>query len=116
MRGTSKREHCPKCSSVKMINYIKILPGEDIEVFLECDECKEFVARYTLKMYTSYDLYASYLRLMHERRMTTGSSTKKALEEFKNKVTEDFKAVKEDAKKREDKRRIEELLEKVWRH
>ena len=113
MRGSSKREHCPKCHKTDLPNYIHVEPGHDIEVFVECSDCREFVARYTLKTYTSDDFYRSYLRFIHQRRMNSGTSTKKALEDFKNSIKRDFEKVKKDVKEHEETRRIEELIEKL---
>lgn len=110
MRGASKREHCPKCKSTKVENLVHVEPGHDMEIFVECGECKEFVARYILKSYTGDDIYKSYLRMMHQRRMSTGVSTKKALEEFKEKLFSNYEKVKKDIKEHEETKRIEDLI------
>ncbi len=68
----TKREHCKSCKSKNMQNYVMMEPGEDLTVFVECADCKEFVARYTLKFYTCEDPYRSFLRRMRNQRMSSG--------------------------------------------
>ncbi len=110
MRGTSRLEHCPNCDGVELKNYMRIMPGEDVEVFVECAACGSFVARYTLKMYTSEKPYESYLRLMLQRPMVTGSQTQQAQSEFAETLMAHYKAVKQGVEEQEDGRAIEEIL------
>jgi hypothetical protein len=110
MRGPSKLEHCPKCDSTTMKNYVHIEPGKDTQVFVECAECSAFVARYTLKLYTCDKPYDSFLRLMHKKRMGSGGATQKELKAFEEDLFVGFEKVKIEVETAEDPRSIEEIL------
>ena len=99
MRGASKLEHCPDCGKTEMKNFVHVTPGKDVEVFVECASCGGFVARYTLKIYTSDKPYESYLRLLHRRPMASGSATKNALSLFKERLMKNYRKVKETVSK-----------------
>jgi hypothetical protein len=109
----SKREHCPQCDSTAMHNYVHVVPGRDAEVFVECIDCGTFVARYTLRAYTSEDPYRSYLRLMRQRDMSSGAATRDAVEQFTTELWEDYQQVKKMVQADEEPRSIEELLDEV---
>ncbi|MBD3237696.1 MAG: hypothetical protein GF330_13415 [Candidatus Eisenbacteria bacterium] len=109
----SKREHCPQCDSIQMYNYVHVVPGRDAEVFIECLECGAFVARYTLRAYTSEDPYRSYLRLMRQRHMSSGAATRKAVEQFRTELWNDYRRVKEMVQAAEESRSVEDLLEEI---
>lgn len=107
----SKREHCPQCDSTQMHNYVHVVPGRDAEVYAECIDCGAFVARYTLRAYTSEDPYRSYLRLMRQRRMASGAATRKAVELFTSELWDGYRRVKEMVQADDELRSIEELLD-----
>ena len=113
MRGSSRLEHCPSCESVNMKNYVHIETGKDTEVFVECADCGAFVARYGLKHYTSDDAYASYIRLMHTRRMASGTATSKAIDHFREELLKNYRKVKEEVSTREDPRSIDEIISTI---
>ncbi len=106
----SKREHCPQCDSVAMLNYVHVSPGEDAEVFAECSECGAFVARYTLRSYTCDDPYRSYLRHMRTRGHDSGALARKSAEQFASKLWDDYAEVKQLVAEDEEARHLEDLL------
>ncbi|MFH1729371.1 MAG: hypothetical protein ABIA04_13260 [Pseudomonadota bacterium] len=110
MRGSTKREHCPKCKNTTSTNYVHVEPGKDIEIYVECANCKTFVARYNLKNYVSHDFYKSFLRLLHERRMSSGANTQNLLEEFKKETLETFEMLKKEIQENEETKSLEDLL------
>ncbi|MCP4545980.1 MAG: hypothetical protein GY835_05880 [bacterium] len=107
----SKREHCKNCNSTKMQNFILMEPGEDLRVFVECSECQEFVARYTLKFYTCEDPYRSFLRRMRHQRMSSGPAAAKASKAFSETLWEKFGKAKELAAAHEENRELEDILD-----
>jgi len=111
--GKSKREHCPKCDSVQMHNYVLLRPCEDLDVFVECASCGAFVSRYTLKAYTCDDPYRSYLRQMRSRTLDSGADALKKEESFSTRLWEDYKTVKELTAEKEEAADIEDLLNDV---
>jgi len=106
-------EHCPKCDSVNMKNYVHVETGKDTEVFVECADCGAFVARYGLKHYTSDDAYASYIRLMHTRRMDSGAAATRAIDKFKEELLHNYRKVKEEVANSEDPRSIDEIISTI---
>jgi hypothetical protein len=112
--GRSKREHCPKCDSVQMHNYVLVRPGEDVDIFVECGECGTFVCRYTLKSYTCDDPYRSYLRQMRDRTTDSGSDALKKEEEFSTRLWENYRAVKDLVAESEETADIEDLLNDIY--
>ena len=109
----SRREHCPQCDATAMQNFVHVVPGRDAEVFVECDACGAFVARYTLRAYTSEDPYRSYLRLMRQRRMSSGAATRKASEQFAAEMWADYRRVKEMVAGAEEPRSVDDLLDEM---
>ena len=106
----SKRQHCPECDAVAMQNFVRVIPGEDAEVFVECAECEAFVARYTLRSYTCDDPYRSYLRQMRTRGHDSGALAHKTSEEFSTRLWDDYAAVKQQVGEDEENRDVEDLL------
>lgn len=109
----SKREHCPQCGHVEVQNFVLVQPGEDVEVFVECATCGGFVARYTLRLYTSHDPYRSFLRLMRQRRHASGAAALKQSEDFAKKLWEEYRTVKERVHVNEETRKLEDLLDEM---
>ncbi|MBN1423011.1 hypothetical protein JXA88_00505 [Candidatus Fermentibacteria bacterium] len=111
--GSSKREHCMKCESVAMLNYVMVKPGCDTEVFVECATCGAFVARYTLTTYTSEDPYRSYLRLMRKKRSDSGAATRQAGQKFVTEVWEGYRQAKDLVADSEEVDHLEEILDRT---
>ena len=109
--GRSKREHCPKCESVKMHNHVLVRPGEDVQVFVECADCGAFVARYTLGAYTCDDPYRSYLRQMRVRAMDSGSDAHKRVEGYAERLWGDYRDAKSITAEKEETVDVEDLLD-----
>jgi len=109
----SKLERCPKCDSARLKNYVHIRAGEDAEVFVECADCASFVARYTLRAYTSEDPYRSYLRLMRTKDLASGVRTRSRGEGFAERLWDDFAKVKEEVAEHEEARSVEDLLDNI---
>lgn len=107
----SKREHCPDCDGVTMENHVLMRPGRDVAVFVACSACGAFVARYSLKAYTCDDPYRSFLRLMRQRRMASGSLARDTAESFREELMEEFRTAKEISAGREETRDLEELMD-----
>ncbi|MFH1682073.1 MAG: hypothetical protein ABIH26_15700 [Candidatus Eisenbacteria bacterium] len=109
----SKREHCPRCGHVNMQNLLLVQPGEDVQVFVECATCGEFVARYTLRLYTSHDPYRSFLRMMRQRRLSSGAAALKQSGDFTKALWEEYRTAKERVRVNEETRKLEDLLDEM---
>ncbi len=107
----SQREQCPKCQKRAMQNHVLMQPGRDVEVYIECDSCGAFVARYTLKMYTGDDPYASYLRLMRQHRMISGTATHTGFEGFRDELLAGFERARAAAMANEETVDLDDMLE-----
>ncbi len=106
----SKREQCPKCRKRAMQNNVVMQPGRDVEIYVECAACGAFVARYTLKMYTGDDPYASYLRLMRKHRMSSGSATHTGFESFRDELQSGLERARAAAMADEETLDLDEIL------
>ncbi len=109
----SKREHCPSCDGVEMHNHVLVRPGKDVAVFVACADCGEFVARYSLKSYTCDDPYRSFLRLMRQQRMASGSLAASKASGFADELKEEFDLARRLSAEREETRDVEDLLEGI---
>ena len=110
----ARLEHCPECGSVEMRNNLYFCRGQRIRVYVQCVACGEFVARYTLKGYTSNKSYESLLRRLRDTRLTSGKRTLHLVEGFEDSVAEEYRHVLELVETREDDRRIEEIIEEDY--
>lgn len=109
-KDRSKREHCPDCDGVEMLNHVLVRPGRDVAVFVACADCGRFVARYTLKSYTCDDPYRSFLRLMRQQRMASGSLAASKAAGFASELEAEFELAKKICAEREEIRDVEEIL------
>lgn len=110
-RESARTEHCPACGSTSTKNNMYFCKGERLRVYIECAECGEFVARYTLSGYTSDKTYESILERLRHTRINSGKRTKRMVEGFGDEIREEYRHVLELIRKDEDERRIEEIIE-----
>ena len=104
-----KRERCPVCGSVKMVNnFVKYEDGT-IRVYVECSQCGSFVARYTLKRYTSNKPFESLLNFLRKP-TESGRDVLKNIEAFTKEIEEEYRRIKEKVKEKEEKQKIEEII------
>lgn len=110
-REIARLEHCPECGAVEMRNNLYFCRGQRLRVYVQCAACGEFVARYTLRGYTSNKTYESLLSRFRDTRLTSGKRTLHLVEGFGEGIQEEYKRVIELVKTAEDQRRIEEIIE-----
>ena len=104
-----KRERCPVCGGLKMVNNFVKYNNGTIRVYVECAHCGRFVARYTLQRYTSNKPYESLL-LFFRKPIESGRSTLKNIEVFTEEIDREFNKIKEQIKEKEEKKKIEEII------
>jgi hypothetical protein len=107
----ARLEHCPECGSVEMRNNLYFCRGQRLRVYVQCVKCGEFVARYTLRGYTSNKTYESLLRRLRDTRLTSGKRTLHIVEGFGENIAEEYERVLDLVRTRQDSRRIEEIIE-----
>lgn len=107
----AKRERCPKCDSINLINNMLVEEGQPIKVYVQCCECGAFVARYTLEYYTSNEKYESLLNYCIKSHADSGRRMSRKIRTYSEEIEEEFKRCKELIKKGEDDRRVEEIIE-----
>jgi hypothetical protein len=93
-----------------MKNNVYFCRGQSIRVYVQCASCGEFVARYTLRGYTSDTMYESLLERLRYTRLTSGRRAMRIIEEFGAEVTDEYGHVLELIRNAEDERRIEEII------
>lgn len=108
---SARLEHCMKCGSTEVRNNLYFCRGQRVRVYVQCQKCGEYVARYTLGGYTSDEPYESLLEKLRFTRLTSGKRTLSMVEEFGKEIEEEFKHVVELIRTNEDQRRVEEILE-----
>jgi hypothetical protein len=106
----ARLEHCPGCGSVDMRNHMYFCKGQPVRVYVQCSGCGEFVARYTLRAYTSNKTYESLLRRMRFAKLTSGKRTLRIVEGFGEDVAAEFQHVKDLVKTSEDQRKVEDII------
>ena len=106
----ARLEHCPGCGSVDMRNNMYFCKGQPVRVYVQCASCGEFVARYTLRAYTSNKTYESLLRRMRSAKLTSGKRTLRIVEGFGEDVATEYKHVLDLVTTQEDQRRIEDII------
>ncbi len=107
---TVKYETCPKCSSADVKNNIYLKDRNTIMVYVECAKCGCFVARYTVKRYTSNKTYESLLQYLRNERLPGSRRAAKTIEEFSTTVEETFEHIKELRQSKDEKRKVEEII------
>jgi hypothetical protein len=108
---SARLEHCPRCGSVNVRNNMYFLKGRPLRVYVECVDCREFVARYTLRGYTSDKTYESLLRRLRDARLTSGKRTLRLVEGFGVDVEKEYARVLDLIRTHEDRRKVEDLIE-----
>jgi hypothetical protein len=106
----ARLEHCPECGSTEMKNNVYFCKGQPMRIYVQCSRCGEFVARYTLRGYTSNKTYESLLARMRFTKLTSGKRTLHIVEAFGEDVAKQYRHVTELVKTEQDKRRIEEII------
>jgi hypothetical protein len=104
-------EHCPKCGSVNVRNNLYFLTGRPLRVYVQCADCREFVARYTLRGYTSDKTYESLLRRLRDAKLTSGKRTLQLVEGFGEDVEKEYAHVLDLIGTQEDRRTVEDIIE-----
>ena len=107
---SARLEHC-RCGSTEVKNNVYFEKGTRLKVYVECARCGGYVARYTLLRYTSDEPYESLLRKLRFTRLNSGKRTLKLVETLGRDIEEEFAHVLELIRTREDKRRMEEIIE-----
>ena len=107
----ARLEHCPECGAVDMRNNLYFCKGQRLRVYVQCARCGGFVARYTLRGYTSNKTYESLLSRLRDTRFTSGKRTLHIVEGFGENVAKQYEHVLDLVKNRQDQRRIEEIIE-----
>jgi len=110
-KETARLEHCEHCGSTSMKNNMYFCKGDNIRVYVECEDCGRYVTRYTLSGYTSNKTYESLLRKFRFMRMSSGKRAMKTVESFGSEVEEEFAHVRDLIRTAEDERLIEEIIE-----
>ena len=103
-------EHCPACGSVDVRNNLYFCKGQPVKVYVQCSGCGEFVARYTLRAYTSDKTYESLLQRMRFSKLASGKRTLQIVEGFGEDIATEFQHVLGLVKTEEDQRSIEEII------
>lgn len=107
----ARLEHCPECGSVEMRNNLYFCRGQRLRVYIQCAKCGEFVARYTLRGYTSNKTYESLLRRLRETRFTSGKRTLHIVEGFGENIAEEYERVIDLVRTQQDSRSVEDIIE-----
>lgn len=105
-----KRERCPKCDSVELVNLVLVEEGQPIKIYVKCAKCKTFVARYTLDYYTSNMDYESMLEYASKCYSESGRTTSKKLKSFNESIKKEFEECLKLIREKEDKKRVEEII------
>ena len=106
----ARLEHCPDCGSTEMRNNVYFCKGQPMRIYVQCAGCGQFVARYTLRGYTSNKTYESLLGRMRFTKLTSGKRTLHIIEGFGEDVATEYGHVLEMVKTQEDRRRIEDII------
>ena len=104
-----KRERCPKCGSVEMVNYM-FVDNSRIRVYVKCAKCEGFVARYTIERYTSDKTYESMLRYLGKQRFESGRRVKNIIEGYSKEIEQEFNRVIQLTKENEEEERMEKII------
>jgi hypothetical protein len=106
----ARLEHCPDCGSTELRNNVYFCKGQPMRIYVQCAGCGQFVARYTLRGYTSNKTYESLLGRMRFTKLTSGKRTLHIVEGFGDDVATEYGHVLELVKTQEDRRRIEDII------
>jgi hypothetical protein len=97
-----------------MRNNLYVSKGAPAKVYVQCADCDEFVARYTLRGYTSNKTYESLLERLRFSRLTSGKRTLHIVEAFGGEVDREYRHVLDLIKTQQDKRPVENILEEEY--
>ncbi|MFO7637961.1 MAG: hypothetical protein R6X14_01450 [bacterium] len=111
----AKADQCMKCGSTSVTNLVHIRTGEPVRVYVKCNGCGSYVARYTLSRYTSDEPYESLLRLLRQYAYASGKRCLEEVEEFGTVIRAEFERVERLAAGSSEKRRVEEIIEDARR-
>lgn len=103
-------DHCPNCGEIEVRNILRRAPIRSLEVFVECSHCNQFVAKYEVYRYTSNKSYEDLLQRLSLRGGDSARRIMRTLVGFDERVAEEYLMCRELARKREDPRKIEEIL------
>ena len=112
---SAKADQCMKCSSTDVTNLVHVRTGEPVRVYVKCNACGSYVARYTLSRYTSDEPYESLLRMLRQYAYASGKRCLEEVEEFGTIIKAEFEHVQRLAAAGEEKRRVEEIIEDARR-
>jgi hypothetical protein len=110
----ARLERCSECGSTEIRNNVYFCKGNPIKVYLQCSSCGGFVARYTLKGYTSDKTYESLLGRMRFAKLTSGKRTLHIVDAFREHVAREYEHVLGLIKTEEDQRPVEEIIEEEY--
>jgi hypothetical protein len=106
----ARLEHCPECKSVEVKNNMYFCKGQPVRVYVQCAKCGGFVARYTLRAYTSNKTYESLLRRFRSAKLTSGKRALHIVGAFGDDVRREYEHAIELVATREDQRRMEDII------
>ncbi|MCD6579454.1 hypothetical protein J7L48_08250 [bacterium] len=104
-----KRENCCLCGSTELENIFQVKTGEPVKVFVRCSKCGAFVARYTLKCYTTNKTYESYIENL-KGESESGHKTLNEIEFLSQDIQKEFKRLTGLIKTSEEKKKIEDII------
>ncbi|MFO7674925.1 MAG: hypothetical protein R6X12_01205 [bacterium] len=112
---SAKSDHCMNCNATSVTNLVHVRTGEPVRVYVKCNACGSYVARYTLSRYTSDQPYESLLRLLRQYAYASGKRCLEEVEEFGTAIRAEFERVERLVAASEEKRRVEEMIEDARR-
>jgi RNase P subunit RPR2 len=112
---SARADHCPNCDATSVTNLVHVRTGDPVRVYVKCNACGCYVARYTLSRYTSDQPYESLLRLLRQYAYASGKRCLEEVEEFGTVIKAEFERVERLVAAAGEQRRVEELIEDVRR-
>jgi len=107
---SARLEHCNSCGGARMCNYLYRTSGKPLEVYVRCDDCGAFVARYGVSRYTSNKSYQDLIRVLGSFIHNSGRRLMRELESFDEATDRAFAHVRELVARSEDPRIIERIM------
>ena len=108
---SAKAERCARCGATDMTNLVYVRTGDSVRVYVRCNKCGDYVARYVLSRYTSDLSYESLLKTLHQFAYASGKRCLEEVEEFGATIRAEFEKVQKLAATHPEERRVEELIE-----
>ncbi len=103
-------EHCPNCGGIEVRNILRRAPVRSLDVFVECANCRGFVARYEVQRYTSSKSYEDLLTRLGSSGGESARRIMEVMSAFDDDVATQFKQVQELVQSSEDPSKIEEII------